>query len=48
MLTINQTAESKFRFGAELEEKLLDSFFADANVLVFITDKLFFTAGLPS
>jgi hypothetical protein len=44
-LTINQTAESNDRFGAELGEKFLDGFFDDAIVLVFITAKLFFTAG---
>jgi len=46
MLTINQTAESKDRFGAELGEKLLDGFLGDAIVLDFITDKFFLRAGL--
>jgi len=46
MLTINQTAESNDRFGTELGVKFLDRFFDDAIVLVFITAKLFFTAGL--
>jgi hypothetical protein len=46
MLTINQSAESNDRFGAELGVKFLDGFFDDAMVLVFITTKLFFTAGL--
>lgn len=46
MLTINQTAESNDRFGTELGVKLLEIFFDDAIVLVFITAKLFFTAGL--
>lgn len=46
VLTINQTAESKDLFGAELGEKLLDGFLGDAIVLDFITDKFFFTAGL--
>lgn len=46
MLTINQTAESNDLFGAELGEKLLDGFCDDAIVLVFITARLFFTAGL--
>lgn len=45
-LTINQTAESNDHFGAEIGEKFLDSFFDDAILLVFITAKLFFTAGL--
>jgi hypothetical protein len=46
MLTINQTAESNDRFGTELVEKVVDGFFDEAIVLVFIIDKLFFTAGL--
>jgi hypothetical protein len=46
MLTINQTAESKDLFGAELGEKLLDGFLGDAIVLDFITDKFFLRAGL--
>jgi hypothetical protein len=46
MFTINQTAESKDLFGAELGEKLLDGLLGDAIVLDFITDKFFLTAGL--
>jgi hypothetical protein len=46
MLTINQTAESNDRFGAELGVKVFGRFFDDAIVLVFITAKLFFIAGL--
>jgi len=46
MLTINQTAESKDLFGAELGEKLLDGFLGDEIVLDFITDKFFLRAGL--
>ena len=46
MLTINQTAESKDLFGAELGEKLLDGFLGDAIVLDFITDKFFLGAVL--
>jgi hypothetical protein len=45
MITINQTEESKNRFGAEMGEKLLDGLFDDAIVLAFIT-KFFLTAGL--
>jgi len=44
--SINQTAESNDRFGTELGVKFLDRFFDDAIVLVFITAKFFFTAGL--
>jgi hypothetical protein len=41
MVTINQTAESNDRFGAETGEKLFD----DATVLAFIT-MFFLVAGL--